>query len=119
MRYTMLIGAVASVAALFATPARGQVPRGEPSRASVATDRFAAVNTSPVSPYLNLGTTSSGLSNYQTLVRPLIEEREVLRQQWAALEQLNQRLHGKGAPPLQPKSNVRFMHYSHYFNTNP
>ena len=68
-----------------------------------------------VSPYLNLGTTSSGVSNYQTLVRPLIEEREALRRQWAALEQINQDLRGKSAPPLRQPNAGHFMHYSHYY----
>jgi hypothetical protein len=85
-----------------------------------------AVFSSPtVSPYVNLGTTGSGVSNYQTIVRPMLEERELLRAQSEALQMARHasrdsrhrnalrsvRAEEPGAPP----ASVRFMHYSHYF----
>jgi hypothetical protein len=81
-----------------------------------------------VSPYVNLTTNGNGLSNYQTLVRPLIEEREELNRQWAALDDLNRKVRG-GPIPGGPGANrggaggrnaagVRYMHYSHYFGTD-
>jgi hypothetical protein len=94
--------------------ARAQAPRAGNLQAP-RRGQFSAIGDSPVSPYLNLGTTSSGVSNYQTLVRPLIEEREALRRQWAALEQINQDLRGKSAPPLRQPNAGHFMHYSHYY----
>lgn len=91
---------------------------------------FSAANysTPPVSPYLNLGVTANGVSNYQTLVRPMIEDREVAARQAVAIEQLNRRVGGMArvqdrrelpvsARGTQPPSGVRFMHYSHYFGT--
>lgn len=77
-----------------------------------------------VSPYVNLSYNNDGVSNYQTLIRPLIEERAELNRQWTALERLNQEL--RGSPPGARKepvirgvdgrpAKVRFMHYSHYF----
>ena len=88
----------------------------------------AAYSKLPVSPYVNLGFNANGLSNYQTLVRPLIEEREALGRQSAALERLNQQMRGvrtagfrhdvEGtAQPARRRSGVRFMYYSHYFGT--
>jgi hypothetical protein len=85
---------------------------------------FAADSSPTVSPYVNLGTNSNGISNYQTLVRPMIEERATLERQSAALEQLNQRMRGaKGRDGLGPEGrasqprSVRFMDYSRYFGT--
>ena len=111
----LLLTAVSSaqVARPFDSPSRG---------------RYAPAESRPtVSPYVNL-TTGGGLSNYQTLVRPLIEEREELNRQWTALDELNR--HVRGTPmtgssgPNRPgmgargPSAVRYMHYSHYFGTN-
>ncbi len=108
---------------LLATPvAKGQVN----SPFDNASSRYSAADTiGKVSPYLNLGVTADGLSNYQTLVRPLIEERESLNRQWAALDQLNQQVRGssQSAAPNRfiPRTgpSARFMHYSHYYNMNP
>jgi hypothetical protein len=79
-----------------------------------------------VSPYLNL-TDNNGLSNYQALVRPLIEEREELNRQWSELDQISRQvrgvpLSGNGQEPGRRPSggrgtSVRFMHYSHYFGS--
>ncbi len=84
----------------------------------------------PVSPYLNLGVTQNGLSNYQTLVRPLIDDREALMRQSIALQKLQQQqprdprggqLNEPKRPDLNwqdPKSrpgSVRF-YYSHYYS---
>ena len=80
-----------------------------------------------VSPYINLVDNTSGLSNYQTLVRPLIEEREELNRQWTELERINQQMNGMAGAVRRPESGpmgtgkrstaVRYMHYSHYFGT--
>jgi len=50
-------------------------PFNQPTQAKY----YAPIDSRPtVSPYLNLTNNNVGLSNYQTLVRPLIEEREEL-----------------------------------------
>ncbi len=83
---------------------------------------------SPVSPYLNLGINANGVSNYQTLVRPLIEEREAIERQSAVLDQLNRQIQGAAATGnwrevekisrrVRSQRGVRFMHYSHYYGT--
>lgn len=113
---------------LTASSASGQSPSPfNTERPQNARPFSAAVYSPPtVSPYLNLGVNSNGLSNYQTLVRPLIEEREILKRQSAALEQHHRRMRGSGANQpgreaeesarsLPPR--VRFMDYSRYFGT--
>jgi hypothetical protein len=86
-------------------------------------------NSPPVSPYLNLGVTQTGLSNYQTLVRPMIDDREAILRQDANLQKLQQQLRvapngrsanlprGKETQPPATSTGVskHFMHYSHYF----
>ena len=73
----------------------------------------------PVSPYLNLGVNQDGSSNYQSLVRPMLEEREGLLRQSASLQQLQKRFRGAQAAPEQaprdPKGRPVRMYYSHYF----
>jgi hypothetical protein len=85
---------------------------------------------SAVSPYLNLGVNPNGLSNYQTLVKPMLDEREALTRQSVNLQQLRQQMtetrewqdsteadrrnyHG------QPQPAVRRMYYSHFFGKLP
>jgi hypothetical protein len=84
-------------------------------------------NRPTVSPYVNLADGTTGLSNYQSLVRPLIEEREELNRQWSELERINQQMTGMAGAAKRPESGpmgagkrssaVRYMHYSHYFGT--
>jgi hypothetical protein len=80
----------------------------------------------PISPYISLGfNPSNGLSNYQTLVRPLIEEREEMQRQTATLQQLQQQMRQgqigqatKDPNRQDPKERPwakHFMHYSHYY----
>ncbi len=73
----------------------------------------------PVSPFLNLGVNQDGSSNYQSLVRPMLEEREGLVQQSAKLQQLQKRLRDAQAAPEQadhdPKGRPVRMYYSHYY----
>lgn len=103
--------ASAQVARPFDSPSRG---------------KYAPIESrQTVSPYVNL-TNGNGLSNYQTLVRPLIEEREELNRQWAALDDLNRKVRGVPVSASRGRGNangrgaagVRYMHYSHYFGTD-
>jgi hypothetical protein len=75
-----------------------------------------------------LGVNQNGLSNYQTLVRPMIEEQESLQRQSANLQRLQRQMRDsqRKQDPLdptgangRPQSAVRFMHYSHYYNKQP
>jgi hypothetical protein len=76
-----------------------------------------------VSPYLNLGYSANGLSNYQSLVKPMIDEREDLSRQSVSLQQLQRQLrNGQGAEDpanrnrkTRSQTTVRFMHYSHFY----
>jgi hypothetical protein len=79
-----------------------------------------------LSPYLNLGFNQNGLSNYQTLVRPMIDEQESIQRQSASLQKLQRQMRDSqnrqdprdsagGASNTRSQSAVRFMHYSHYF----
>jgi hypothetical protein len=81
----------------------------------------------PVSPYLNLGINpTNGLSNYQTLVRPMIDDREEMLRQTATLQQLQHQVRqgqigtltkdSKGQDSNERPGVKHFMHYSHYFS---
>ena len=85
-----------------------------------------AVYSPPVSPYVNLGVNANGLSNYHTLVRPIVADRQMMQRQSDALEQLNQRMRGTAINQAQRElgetnrgvqPRVRFMDYSRYFGT--
>lgn len=74
-----------------------------------------------VSPYLNLGVNPNGLSNYQTLVRPMINDRDALRAQAGGMQVMPQpgrarvASQTRNASDAKPRPNARFMHYSHFF----
>jgi hypothetical protein len=99
----------------MATPLMAQRP--DPRLATTYTP-------SPVSPYLNLGFNADGSSNYQTLVRPMIDEREGLLRQAATLQQMQQQMRGgrDGVEPEapnatgRPQPGVRRMYYSHFYS---
>lgn len=89
---------------------------------------FGPVNDRPaVSPYLNLldlGYSMSGLSPYNTLVQPLIQQRDATNQQQAQISQLqrSQRaaasyggLRGTGTAVHATGHTTRFLNYSHYY----
>jgi hypothetical protein len=74
-----------------------------------------------VSPYINLGVNPNGLSNYQTLVRPMINDREAQRAQAGGGQFMAQAGRARVASQTRnssearPRPSVRFMHYSHFF----
>ncbi len=77
-----------------------------------------------VSPYVNLGLNANGLSNYQTLVRPMIDQREYSRAQTEQLQQPRPAARSardtreaadESAENAKPRASVRFMHYSHFY----
>ena len=69
--------------------ALGQNVRGTGQTAPAGSYYASAEARPTVSPYLNLGVTANGISNYQTLVRPLIEERRAIERQSAAQPNIN------------------------------
>jgi hypothetical protein len=78
-----------------------------------------------VSPYLNLlNTDRFGVSNYQTLVRPLIEQREAAQQNQANIQQLQQQFQtaqmsaarrGSSGGPRSTGHPSRYFTYLHYY----
>jgi hypothetical protein len=79
-----------------------------------------------VSPYLNMvdnGFNFSGVSNYQTLVRPLIEQQESAGLQGQAIRQLQRQVTNASSPYAARGArgvrstghSTRFMNYSHYY----
>lgn len=78
-----------------------------------------------VSPYLNLGVNANGVSNYQSLVRPLLDQRAALTRQTMATDRIHHQPglsqgdnSGYGTPREDRRSGHaarRFMNYSHYF----
>jgi hypothetical protein len=104
---------VGGIAATLVTVVHGQ----SPSAPTYATPS--------VSPYLNLGVTSTGMSNYPTLVRPMLDDQEALLKQSAEIQRLQRQLRGRevqkrsAAVNRDGKSEAngapRFMNFSHYF----
>ena len=122
-KLTLLAG-ICWLAAPSTAKAQSMRPFDPPARNRL---NSATANRPTVSPYVNLADSATGLSNYQSLVRPLIEEREELNRQWSELERLNQQMTGMAGAAKRPESGpmgtgkrssaVRYMHYSHYFGT--
>jgi hypothetical protein len=100
---------ISQAAAQYPTPNPYAAPYGRPT----------------VSPYLNLDVTRDGLSNYPTLVRPLIEDQNAIMQQTAHIQRLEQQLRraqgGAGAGRngaggnSTAASGPRFLNLSHYY----
>jgi hypothetical protein len=67
-----------------------------------------------VSPYLNLlSNNNPTVTNYQSLVKPLINQNDAIRRQGGAIQQLqNQQMQGGG---VGTGTHSYFMYYSHYF----
>ena len=103
--------------------AQGFTPRG--SDVGLAT-RDYLLSRPTVSPYLNLLRVESSLSlpNYQTLVRPALEQRQQAAQQRSSIRQLQSRvtnMQGQGAGRNQREQGFatghpsRFATYLHYY----
>ena len=67
----------------------------------------------------------SGLLNYQTLIQPIQQQRQIALQQNNSIQQLQQQSRGAQASPTKrPGQSVRdtghetrYLNYSHYFNS--
>jgi hypothetical protein len=94
------------------------------SPATVNPYRARMAATQPtVSPYLNLNVDSNGLSNYGSLVRPMLTQRAMMEKQ-REQEQLQARpqlAQGRSmgqvteTKPSSGRASGTFMNYSHYF----
>lgn len=107
------------VLAFTAPPSAAQQPRSRPYLATATTSQT-------VSPYLNLGVDANGLSNYPSLVRPLLEQREMLARQTASDPRARGQSRGGrpsrtgNAAPADARDSgpdSRFMNYSHYYRS--
>jgi hypothetical protein len=68
-----------------------------------------------VSPYLNLlSNNNPDITNYQSLVKPLVNQNDALRRQGGAIQQL-QSQQGQMGGGSGTGVHSYFMHYSHYF----
>jgi hypothetical protein len=116
---------VSGLGLAFATPAFAQGLGGY--AAGLGDYNMNPYSSPAVSPYLNLGVNpNNGLSNYQTLVRPMIDERAEMMRQTATLQQLQRQVRQgpigtvskdfKGQDPNERPGAKHFMHYSHYFS---
>jgi hypothetical protein len=77
-----------------------------------------------VSPYLNLlGGNDIGVTNYQSLVRPLINQGTAIQRQGASLNNLQQafgaQYYGGRRGGATTGHATFFMNYSHYYNLAP
>jgi hypothetical protein len=73
-----------------------------------------------VSPYLNLiGSDQFGVTNYQSLVRPLVNQGNAIQRQGSALNNLQQQFNTQsygGRSGNATGHATFFMNYSHYYN---
>ncbi len=117
MNRSMAIAVVVSLG-IWQQTAAAQRPNAQPY--------FASGAPAPtVSPYLNLGVNENGLSNYPSLVRPLLNDREARARQAAAFEKTRLQAHmpidgraagaAVGRDTNERSQSRRFMYYSHYF----
>jgi hypothetical protein len=112
----VLTGAIVSLATSVAVAQR-----------PVANTYLTSMGPAPtVSPYLNLGVNEFGLSNYPSLVRPLLNEREAQARQAMALERARLQSRGRdgraaggtgnvSSEQVERRSSSPFMRYSHYY----
>ncbi len=99
------VAVVVSQSSLSAVPA--QVFRG-----GVGNDN---PNGPTVSPYLNLlQNNNRGITNYQSLVKPLINQNDALRRQGGAIQQLQQQQYQTGGGRGTGVHSY-FMYYSHFY----
>jgi len=78
-----------------------------------------------VSPYLNLLNNPAGFSNYQTQVRPFIDQQQATARQGASISQLQRQVRDVRSLASR-RDNIRttghatrFLNYSHYYAQSP
>ena len=74
-----------------------------------------------VSPYLNLLNNNNqlnGVPNYQSLVRPLLDQQNAIQRQGSSLQRLQQQVNTQGGGSGAGRStghSTSFMYYSHFY----
>lgn len=112
----VLLLASISLLTLETLPALAQ----QPGRAD---DYSPAAPAPTVSPYVNLGFNTNGLSNYQSLIRPMLDSREAATHRTTRIHPARTNVRGASqrreiqGPAGPPESSVsqRFLNYSHYY----
>ncbi len=86
------------------------------------TGRSDNPNGPTVSPYLNLlqnNNQLNGIPNYQSLVRPLLDQQSAIQRQGSSLQRLQQQVNTQGAAggggQRATGHQTYFMHYSHFY----
>lgn len=99
----------------LAAPALAQYTGG------LYTGRSDNPNGPTVSPYLNLlqnNNQLNGIPNYQSLVRPLLDQQSAIQRQGASLQRLQQQVSTDGKGPGAQRATGHmsyFMNYSHFY----
>jgi hypothetical protein len=90
--------------------------------AGLYTGRSDNPNGPTVSPYLNLlqnNNQLNGIPNYQSLVRPLLDQQNAIQRQGSSLQRLQQQVNtqaGAGAGGQRATGHqTYFMHFSHFY----
>ena len=117
-RRAILFAAVVSILALAAPSwAFAQGAGG-----GLYTGRSDNPNGPTVSPYLNLLNNNNqlnGLPTYQSLVRPLVDQRDAIQRQGSSLQNLKQQVNAQGAGGAGVGRGTgvhsQFMYYSHFY----
>ncbi|MGD9724181.1 MAG: hypothetical protein AB7O59_23165 [Pirellulales bacterium] len=108
-----LAGALVAVAVLTLAASSSALAQG------VYQGRSDNPNGPTVSPYLNLLQNNSVFSpatNYQSLVKPLIDQNSAIRRQGGAINQLQQQVNsGPGSGGGGTGRGSYFMYYSHFY----
>ena len=69
-----------------------------------------------VSPYLNLLSSDQfGVTNYQSLVRPLVNQGNAIQRQGGAIQRLQQQSYSAAGPRAGTGHSSYFMNYSHFY----
>lgn len=68
-----------------------------------------------VSPYLNLTQSNPTVTNYQSLVRPLIDQGNSIRRQGNSISSLQRQAYGGGGGSRGTGHATYYMNYGHYY----
>lgn len=111
--------AVVAALVLFAAP--GSVFAQGAGGGQFYSGRSDNPNGPTVSPYLNLLNNNNqlnGVPNYQSLVRPLLDQQSAIQRQGNSLQRLQQQVNTQGAAGTSGHATGHttfFMHYSHFY----
>ncbi len=112
MKLNLLALATLAIAIVVAVPSRASAQYG-----GFYMGRSDNPNGPTVSPYLNLlQSNNAGVTNYQSLVKPLIDQSSAIRSQGRAINQVQRQLYsGVNAAASPSGRGSHFMFYSHFY----